>query len=102
KNDSKRLLDDPVLEVEDAQPGENSEAQEREQLVAPLHHRDVSAHAFYCQRKKRLSRFRIVVRVRSYGSGAAHDSRWMGNQSGRGKVTGAKRRRHPPGKDTIS
>ena len=41
ENNSKRSLDDPMLEVENAKPGESQQAQKSEQLIAPLHERDV-------------------------------------------------------------
>jgi hypothetical protein len=67
KDYPERLLYDPMLEIENAQPGENSKTQKREQLIAPFHQRDVPAQKFHCQRKNRLSDFIIVGRVRAYG-----------------------------------
>jgi hypothetical protein len=78
KNYPERLLDDPMLEIKNPQPSENSEAQKREQLIAPFHQRDVAAHQFYCQPAtagNRLSDFMIVGRVHAYGRpGDAHHS----------------------------
>src|SRR5207237_5641338 len=67
KNYPERLLHDPMLEIKNPQPGENSKAQKCKQLIAPLHQRDVSACKFYCQRKNHLSDFIIVGKVRAYG-----------------------------------
>src|SRR5437879_12139314 len=70
KNYPKRLLYHPMLEIKHTQPSKNGETQKREQLIAPLHQRDVSAREFHCQsakNEKRLSDFIIVGRVRAYG-----------------------------------
>src|SRR2546421_3652210 len=37
QNYSERFLNHPMLEIEDAEAGENGEAQKREQLVSPFH-----------------------------------------------------------------
>ena len=37
ENYAERFLDDPMLEIENAESGENSEAQQREQLIPPFH-----------------------------------------------------------------
>ena len=60
KNNPERLLDHPMLEIKNPQPSENSEAQKREQLIAPFHQRDVAAHQFYCQSR---NRGKLLVRL---------------------------------------
>ena len=37
KNDTERLLHNPVLEIEDAETGEDEETEKGKQLVAPFH-----------------------------------------------------------------
>jgi hypothetical protein len=54
-----------MLKVKNPEACESSEAQKRKQLVPPLHHRDVSAREFYCQRKNALSRFTILGTLRT-------------------------------------
>jgi hypothetical protein len=70
ENYGKRSLHDPVLKIEHAQTGEYCEAQECEQLISPLHQRDLSARDLHCQSrskpKNRLLSFGIIGRVR-YG-----------------------------------
>jgi hypothetical protein len=56
-----------MLKIKHAESGKNGETQKGEQLIAPLHQRDVSAWEFYCQRKNGLSDFIIIGRVRTYG-----------------------------------
>lgn len=67
-----------MLKIEDAQTGENGETQKREQLIAPLHQRDLSARDLHCQSrsrgKNRLFRFGIIARVHYGGASDADHS----------------------------
>src|SRR5438132_13174478 len=64
QNNSERFPDDPVLKIKNAKPGEDKQAEKRQQLIAPLHEADVGAPPLPCQRKNRLSIFSIVAKVR--------------------------------------
>src|SRR5438477_146857 len=103
ENYPKWLLDDPMLKIKNAQSGKNGETQKGEQLIAPLHQRDVAASDFYCQRKNRLSGFIIVGRVRAYGRPRhPHHSRWLGNQSRWQRIARAKWRCHSSCQHALS
>src|SRR5689334_13317183 len=49
ENNAEGLLHDPVLEIKNAQRGEDKEAEQREQLVAPFHGGDSAARLGGCQ-----------------------------------------------------
>src|SRR6266478_2102145 len=64
QDNSERLPNDPVLKIENTEPGERQETEKRQQLIAPFHEADVGAHPLHCQRKNRLSIFPIIGKVR--------------------------------------
>jgi hypothetical protein len=49
QDNSERLPKDPVLKIENAQPGKDEETKKRQQLVAPFHEADLGARASRCQ-----------------------------------------------------
>jgi hypothetical protein len=53
QNDSEGFLHDPVLEVNDAEPAKNQQANKRQQTIAPLHSRDVATLFLDCQSRSR-------------------------------------------------
>ena len=72
ENDSERSLHDPVLEIENAEAGKGQEAQKGEQLITPLHERDVEARPIIVKPPEAgnpLSSFLIVGKVRHGGAG---------------------------------
>jgi hypothetical protein len=53
QNNSERLPGDPVLKIENTQPGKGEETEKGQQLVAPPHEADLEAHASRCQSRTR-------------------------------------------------
>ena len=82
QNDAERSLHYPMLKVEHAESRECQQAQKGEQLITPLHERDVEARLMIVKPEKvgkALSGLPIVGTVRNAGAGNPDDSRWLGN-----------------------
>src|SRR3954471_2432445 len=86
KDNTEGSLNYPMLKIQNAQTGEGKEADQRKQLVAPFHERDlnVATLGLPATAGTRLWQRGSPATFANYGgSGHAPHSRRMGNQSGR-------------------
>src|SRR4051812_49433589 len=81
KNDSEWSLNDPMLEIKNAQAGEGEQAEQRKQLIAPFHERRSECDRFSLSTKEALVAIRLHRQsLTNNGSSYASDPGRLGNQ----------------------